>query len=138
MILDLLLSTNSEDEDEEDIKGLVEAVLRLFWVKCMGHLENIEAESEILRNAPPRDLSSRGTSNPDNQTDETWRLDKPLNTGPVLDKSGRVSTTSYFETSFWCLINSSLFVHSQYYPPMPARERGSKPKSSARTIGYPQ
>ncbi|PVF99066.1 hypothetical protein CPB86DRAFT_849626 [Serendipita vermifera] len=89
MILDLLTSTSSDDEDEEETKNLVEAVLRLFWVKCMGHLEDIERESEILRSAPPRGQSSRDPAVPTNQSDQTWRLDKPLNTGPLLDKSGR-------------------------------------------------
>jgi hypothetical protein len=93
LIVDLLSSTGADhDQDEDEVRDIQKAVLKLFWIQAIGHMKNIEMEVEILRNAPPSDRASR-PPNPSSSTgDEAWKLDMPIS-GGFLDKNGKVGPT---------------------------------------------
>ena len=93
----LPLSSNRDDSnvDEDVIREAFLLSLRLQWTQTSNDLESIEQELELLRNAPRED--PRRASNPQNDSDATWRLDMPQRglanlSGPILDPSGRVSS----------------------------------------------
>jgi immunoglobulin-binding protein 1 len=93
LIADLLSSTGADhDQDEDEVRDTLKAVLKLFWIQAIGHIKNIGKEMEILRNAPPSDRASRPANQSSSTGDDAWKLDMPMG-GGLLDKNGRVSST---------------------------------------------
>lgn len=98
LILRLLPQKEAEGEDEEDLRELFAAVLRLVYTEAQKQLSNAVREVELLRSAPPRSpvqYNSQGLR-PSTSSDETWKLDVPLSLGgpdgkgPLLDQQGKV------------------------------------------------
>jgi immunoglobulin-binding protein 1 len=100
LIADLLSSTGADhDQDEDEVRNILKAVLKLFWIQAIGHMKNIEKEMEILRNAPPSDRASRPPNQSSSTGDEAWKLDTPMG-GGLLDKNGRVSSTFHINIEY--------------------------------------
>lgn len=85
------------DDEDEALRDIYLLIIRLIWVQAQSHLESMEQELELLRNAPPLASEQSATRA---YEDVTWRLDLPSNMGgpdgrgPLMDSSGRVSYIS--------------------------------------------
>jgi len=99
------------DQDEDEVRDILRAVLKLFWIQALGHIANIEKEVEILKSAPPTGKATRPLDPPSSK-DETWRVDMPTG-GPLLDKSGRVGLSSF--TVAWSCIDSMSAITSYHH-----------------------
>lgn len=88
MISDMLPTSGANDEEDEDaIRELLRAVLKLFWVQTLDQLKGIEREEEMLKGAPPKSERKQAPGPPEN--DDAWRLDMPAG-GRLLDEKGKV------------------------------------------------
>ena len=94
-----------EEPDSETDDILREAtilLLRICYAQAHSHLESMEQELELLRNAPPYPPRSSGPQTDDRRgkaresDDDMWKLDAPRSTlgpdgnRPLLDSSGKV------------------------------------------------
>ena len=109
-----------DGEDERRVATLL--LLRLAYVQAHAQLSSIAQELELLRSAPPPSAHHAHPSSSETER-ALWRLDAPARTvgqrssGPLLDSTGKVSTTILLRVSL-VLIRTccSRYSRSRYCP----------------------
>ncbi|KAJ4481141.1 TAP42-like protein [Lentinula aciculospora] len=105
-LLSFLLPTNSNDEEEDSLstddilRETTLLLIRLCFAQAHTQLQNIDQESELLRNAPPPAPPLMSRQEEDDRRgkrkeseENMWKLDAPTSktgaSGPLLDEAGK-------------------------------------------------